>query len=80
MDVIVRYDLEVDVLVLKVGEGALAMRRELLDSDVVLGYDEGKKMVSVEILDASKKRLFNTLFELARYRKDTVEHLISKIG
>ena len=41
--------------------------------------DEGK-MVSVEILDASKKGLLNALLELARSRKDTVKYLTSKIG
>ena len=79
MDLIVRYDLEADVLALKVREGALA-DEELLDNDVVLGYDNEGKMVSVEILDASKKGLLNALFELARSRKDAVKHLLSKIG
>ena len=79
MDLIVRYDPEADVLVLKVREGALA-NEELLDNDVVLGYDNEGKMVSVEILDASKKGLFNALLELARFRKDTIERLLSKIG
>jgi uncharacterized protein YuzE len=78
MDLIVRYDPEADVLVLKVREGALA-NEELLDNDVVLGYDGEGKMVSVEILDASKKGLINALLELAKSRKDTVKHLLSKI-
>ena len=52
MDLIVRYDPEADVLVLKVREGALA-NEELLDNDVILGYDNEGKMVSVEIFDAS---------------------------
>jgi len=79
MDLIVRYDPEADVLVLKVREGALA-NEELLDNDDVLGYDNEGKMVSVEILDASKKGLFNALLELARFRRETVEHLLSKLG
>jgi len=79
MDLIVRYDPEADVLVLKVREGALA-NEELLDNDDVLGYDNEGKMVSVEILDASKKGLFNALLELARFRRATVEHLLSKLG
>jgi hypothetical protein len=44
-----------------------------------LGGDEQYE-VSVEILDASKKGLFNALLELARFRKEAVEHLLSKIG
>lgn len=79
MDLIVRYDPEADVLVLKVREGALA-NEELLDNDVILGYDNEGKMVSVEIFDASKKGLFNALLELAKFRRDKVEHLLSKIG
>ena len=54
MDLIVRYDPEADVLVLKVREGALA-NEELLDNDVVLGYDSEGKMVSVEVLDVQRK-------------------------
>jgi uncharacterized protein YuzE len=79
MDLIIRYDPEADVLVLKVREGALA-NEELLDNDVILGYDNEGKMVSVEIFDASKKGLFNALLELAKFRRDKVEHLLSKIG
>ncbi len=79
MDLIVMYDPEADVLVLKVREGALA-NEELLDNDVVLGYDNEGKMVSVEVLDASKKGLVNALLELARFRRDAIEHLLSRIG
>ena len=79
MNLTVKYDPEADVLVFKVREGALA-NEELLDNDVVLGYDNEGKMVSVEILDASKKGLLNALFELARSGKDSVKHLLSKIG
>jgi len=79
MGLIVRYDPEADVLALKVREGALA-NEELLDNDVVLGYDDEGKVVSVEILDASKKGLFDALLELARFRRETVEHLLSKLG
>jgi len=53
MDLIVRYDPEADVLVLKVREGALA-NEELLDNDVVLGYDDEGKMVSARAQDRGK--------------------------
>ena len=79
MNLTVKYDPEADVLVFKVREGALA-NEELLDNDIVLDYDNEGKMVSVEILDASKKGLLNALFELARSRKDAVKHMLSKIG
>lgn len=62
MDLIINYDAEADVLAFKVREGSLA-DEELLDNDVVLGYDDRGKIVSVEGLDASKgsfKRAYGT--------------------
>jgi uncharacterized protein YuzE len=79
MDPIIRYDPEADVLVFKVKEGVLA-DEELLNNDVILGYDSEGKIVSVEIMDASKKGLLNVLIELAKSRKDAVKLLLSKIG
>jgi len=38
MDLIIRYDPEADVLVIKLKEGSL-VDEELLDNDVILGYD-----------------------------------------
>ncbi|MHC1586082.1 MAG: DUF2283 domain-containing protein, partial [Candidatus Hecatellaceae archaeon] len=77
MDLAIRYDPEADVLVLKVKEGALA-DEELLDNDVILGYNIEGKLVSVEIIDASKKGLLNALIELAKSRKDAAKLLLSK--
>ena len=79
MALIINYDPEADVLVLKVNEGAL-VNEELLDNDVVLGYDCNGKIVSVEILDASRKGLLNALIELAKSKKDAAKLLFSKIG
>ena len=67
MDLAIRYDPEADVLVLKVREGTLA-DEELLDNDVILGYNSEGKIVSVEIIDASKKGLLNALMELVKPR------------
>jgi hypothetical protein len=36
-------------------------------------------VVSFEILDVSKKGLLNALLELARFRREAVEHLLSKV-
>jgi uncharacterized protein YuzE len=58
MDLIIRYDPEADVLVVRFKEGALA-DEELLDNDVILGYDSEGKIVSVKIMDASRKGLIN---------------------
>ena len=79
MDLIIKYDPEADVLVLKVKEGAL-VNEELLDNDVVLGYDRDGKIVSVEILDASTKGLLNAFLELAKSKKDAAKFLLSKIS
>jgi len=45
MGLIVQYDAEVDVLILKVREGAL-VNEKLLDNDGILGYDEGRVFFS----------------------------------
>lgn len=79
MDLIIRYDPEADVLVFKIREGVLA-DEELLDNDVILGYDSERRIVSVEVIDASKKGLLNALIELAKSRRDTAKLLLSKIG
>lgn len=79
MDLIIKYDADADVLVFKVREGAL-VDEEMLDNDVVLGYDEEGKIVSVEVLDASRKGLLNVLMELAKSRKDAAKLMLSKIG
>jgi len=79
MDSIINYDSEADVLVLKLREGSLAYE-ELLDNDVVLGYDGDGKVVAMEILDASRKGLLNVLVELAKARREAVKLILSKIG
>lgn len=79
MDLIINYDAEADVLIFKVRDGALA-NEELLDNDVVLGYDVDGKVVSVEVLDASKRGLLNAFMELAKARKDAAKLMLSKIS
>jgi uncharacterized protein YuzE len=79
MDLIINYDSEADVLVLKLREGSL-IDEELLDDDVVLGYDGDGRVVSMEILDASRKGLLNVLIELAKARREAVELILSKIS
>jgi uncharacterized protein YuzE len=79
MALIIKYDSEADVLVIKVKEGALA-DEEMLDNDVVLGCDKSGKLVSLEILDASKKGLLNAFLELAKSKKETAKLLLSKIA
>ena len=76
---IIKYDSEADVLVVKVKEGALA-DEELLENDVILGCDKSGKLVSLEILDASKKGLLNAFVELAKSKKETTKQLLAKIS
>ena len=70
MDLIIRYDPEADVLVVKIGEGAVA-DEELLDNDAAVGYDREGRVVYVEVLDASKKGLISAFAVLAK--ADVVE-------
>jgi uncharacterized protein YuzE len=71
MDLIMNYDSDADVLVLKFGEGLV---------DVVLGYDCDGRVVSVEVLDASKRGLMNVLIELAKAKREAVKLILSKIS
>jgi len=79
MALIIKYDSKADVLVVKVKEGVLA-DEELLDNDVILGCDKDGALVSLEVLDASKKGLLNAFVELAKSKKETAKLLLSKIS
>ena len=79
MDLIINYDPEADVLVLKLREG-LVVDEELLDNDVVLGYDGDGRIVSVEVLDASNRGLMKALIELAKAKREAVKLVLSRIS
>ena len=79
MDLIINYDPEADVLVLKLRE-RLVVDEELLDNDVVLSYDGDGRIVSVEVLDASNRGLMNALIELAKAKREAVKLVLSKIS
>ena len=68
MDLIIRHDPEADVLVVKLGEGAVA-DEELLDNDAVVGYDREGRVVYEEVLDTSKKGLASALAELSKLQR-----------
>ncbi|MEM1542578.1 MAG: DUF2283 domain-containing protein [Ignisphaera sp.] len=78
MDLAIKYDPDVDVLVLRIREGELA-NEELLDNDIILGYDKDGKLLYVEVMDASKKGLINTLLDLAKNRKEAAKLILSKV-
>jgi len=64
--------------VLRIREGELA-NEELLDNDIILGYDKDGKLLYVEVMDASKKGLINTLLDLAKNRKEAAKLILSKV-
>ncbi|MEM2514058.1 MAG: DUF2283 domain-containing protein [Candidatus Bathyarchaeia archaeon] len=78
MDLAIKCDPDVDVLMLKIREGELA-NEELLDNDIILGYDKDGKLLYVEVMDASKKGLINTLLDLAKNRKEAAKLILSKV-
>ena len=63
---------------LRIREGELA-NEELLDNDIILGYDKDGKLLYVEVMDASKKGLINTLLDLAKNRKEAAKLILSKV-
>ena len=76
MDIVLKYDAKADILVIRIGKGDLKDEK-LLDSDVVLGFDEKGNIVRVEILDASKKGLLTALKSLAKEKKELLETILS---
>ena len=77
MDLIIRYDPEVDILVIKIREGEIA-DEELLDNDILIGYDQQKRIVSIEIWEATKKGLLNALINLAKTNKELTKTILTK--
>lgn len=77
MDLVLRYDPKADILTLKLREGAI-MDEKLLDSDVLLGFNEDGELVSLEVWDASKRGLLKSLIDLAREKRDVVETLLER--
>jgi len=77
MDLVIKYDPKADILSMKLKEGAIKNER-LLESDVVLGYDEKGELVALEVWDASKRGLLKTLKDLAKEKRDVVEALLQR--
>jgi len=77
MDLVLRYDPKADILTLKLREGAITDEK-LLDSDVLLGFDENGELVSLEVWGASKRGLLKSLADLAREKRDVVETLLER--
>lgn len=77
MDLVIRYDPKADILSMKLREGAIKDER-LLNSDVVLGFDDQGELVALEVWDASKRGLLKTLTDLANEKREVVEALLKR--
>ncbi|MEM2935686.1 MAG: DUF2283 domain-containing protein [Candidatus Bathyarchaeia archaeon] len=77
MDLTIKYDPKADILAVKLREGAIKDEK-LLDSDVVLGFDEKGELVALEVWDASKRGLLKTLADLANEKREVVEALLKR--
>jgi len=77
MDIVIKYDSKADILAMKLKEGAIKDEK-LLDSDVVLGFDEKGELVALEVWDASKRGLLKTLADLAHAKREVAETLIKR--
>jgi len=77
MDIVIKYDSKADILAMKLKEGAIKDEK-LLDSDVVLGFDEKGELVALEVWDASKRGLLKTLADLANEKRELAETLIKR--
>ena len=73
-----KYYPDADILVIELREGRVA-DEELLDSDVVLGYDEKGLLVRVEVHDASKRGLVNVIKEFATMRREVAAHILKTV-
>ena len=77
MDPVIRYDPKADILVIKLEEGE-TVDENLLDNDVLLGLGENGRIVSLEVWDASKRGLLETLTDLAREKRAVVDAILEK--
>ncbi|MEM2916737.1 MAG: DUF2283 domain-containing protein [Candidatus Bathyarchaeia archaeon] len=77
MDLIIKYDPKADILTMKLKEGAIKDER-LLESDVILGFDDAGELVAIEIWDASKRGLLKTLTDLANEKRELIETLLKR--
>ncbi|MDI6904478.1 MAG: DUF2283 domain-containing protein [Candidatus Bathyarchaeia archaeon] len=77
MDIVLKYDPKADILSMKLKEGAIKDEK-LLDSDVVLGFDEKGELVALEVWDASKRGLLKSLTDLAHEKREVVETLLKR--
>ena len=77
MDLVIRYDAKADILVVKLSEGKM-VDEKLLDSDILLSFDEEGEPVVFEVWDASKRGLMKSLIDLANEKRGVVDTLLER--
>jgi uncharacterized protein YuzE len=75
---IIEYDAKVDILAVKWKENTRIKDEKVLDSDIVLEYDEKGELVGLEVWNASKRGLLKTLTDLAREKNEILELITRK--
>jgi len=75
MDLVLKYYSDTDILVVELRKDEI-VDEEWLDNDIVMGYDKSKRVVRIEIHYASKRGLINIVKELAKTRRELVEHIL----
>ncbi len=73
MDLVLKYYPDIDVLVIELGKDGI-VNEEWLGNDIVVGYSENKRIARIEIRYASKRGLVNIVKELAKTRRNPLEH------
>jgi len=75
MDLVLKYYPDADILVIELG-GDSIVDEEWLDNDVVVSYDKSGRAIRVEVHNALRRGLLNVVKELAKARRDVVEHIL----
>ena len=75
MDLVLKYYSDTDILVVELRKDEI-VDEEWLDNDIVMGYDKSKRVVWIEIRYGSKRGLINIVKELAKTRRELVEHIL----
>ena len=73
---IIDYDAKVDILSVKWREDAAIKDEKILESDVVLEYDENGELVGLEVWSASKRGLLKSLADLAREKREVIQTIM----
>ncbi len=76
---VVKYYPDADVLVIELSSEPIA-DEELLDNDIVIGYNREGKIVRIEILDASRRGLLDAVKQLLVHRVDIARQVVKELN